>query len=122
MKTHHFRILAVLLLFVPFVALAQIRLPKAIGNDMVLQQGTQVNIWGYAPPHENITVKFQKQTKKTKADNDGSWSIMLDELSATKVPQQLIISGKKGRIVLKKYLDWRSLAGFRTIQYGIFDE
>ena len=101
---NYLRVLVVLLLLAPSMVYSQIRLSKVIGNNMVLQQGTKVNIWGDAQPNESITVKFQKQTKKTKADADGKWAVILDELGATKIPQRLIISGKKDRIVLQNIL------------------
>ncbi|MDR2914865.1 MAG: sialate O-acetylesterase [Tannerella sp.] len=51
-----------------------------------------------------ITVKFQKQSKKVKADDNGDWSVRLDELTATNNPQQLIIQGKRDKILLKNIL------------------
>lgn len=96
--------LFILFAVTPFLAFSQITLPKVLGDNMVLQQGKKVNIWGLANANETISVKFQKQTKKTVAKTDGHWSIQLDELTATKKPQQLVIQGKKERIVLNNIL------------------
>lgn len=96
----------VLLVFLttPFTAFSEVSLPKVLSDNMVLQQGKKVNIWGYADPNESVTIKFQKQTKKTTADGHGNWSVKLDELVATKKPQELIIQGRKNKIVLNNIL------------------
>lgn len=56
--------LFILFAVTPFLAFSQITLPKVLGDNMVLQQGKKVNIWGLANANETISVKFQKQTKK----------------------------------------------------------
>lgn len=45
-------------------AVAQISLPKIIGNDMVLQRGQAVPIWGYASAGEKVTVGFNGQKSR----------------------------------------------------------
>ena len=75
-----------------------------LGDNLVLQQGNKVTIWENAAPAENVVIKFQKQNKKTKADENGNWSVQLDELNATNKPQQLIVQGKNNKILLKNIL------------------
>lgn len=105
MKTYRLNLILILSLFIiPVTLCSQVRLPKVLGDNMILQQGKKVNIWGYSAPQENITVKFQKQVKKVKADENGNWAVKLDELTATKTPQQLIVQGKKNKVVLKNIL------------------
>jgi len=105
MKKLNLKILLFLILLLsPSLVASQIKLPKILGNNMVLQQGKPVNIWGYTEPNSFITVKFQKQTKKVKADGNGNWFAVLDELVATKTPQQLTIQGGKSKVVLKNIL------------------
>ena len=36
---------------------AKVKLPAIIGNDMVLQQNTNVNLWGWATRSRKITVR-----------------------------------------------------------------
>ncbi len=83
---------------------ASITLPAIIGDNMVLQQGKKVTIWGKADPGEPVTVKFGKQTKRTQAEADGKWLIRLDELKASARPAEMIISGSKTSITLKNIL------------------
>ncbi len=56
---------------------ANIKLPKIFGNNMVLQRNKPISIWGWAAVNEKITVKFNRQTKKTVTNNSGKWEIML---------------------------------------------
>ncbi len=97
-------VLMLILAITPAMIFAQVSLPTIFGDNMVLQQGKKVTIWGNAAPSEAVTVKFQKQTKKTKADEKGHWSVQLDELTATKQPQQLTVQGKKNKRVLSNVL------------------
>ena len=50
-------LLAVLVIIACNPVVAKVTLPAIISDNMVLQQGTRVNIWGKAEPGETITVK-----------------------------------------------------------------
>lgn len=105
MKKQYFRNLLIFIFSsVPLLVSSQIRLSKVLSDNMVLQQGKPVKIWGQSEINDKITVKFQKQTKHTQTDENGNWSVVLDELSATKIPQQLTIQGKNDKILLKNIL------------------
>ena len=59
---------------------ADVKLPAVISNNMVLQQKTHVNIWGWANPGEKVNVKASWQLifgKSTKADKDGKWKVSI---------------------------------------------
>lgn len=75
------------------LAFAQVRLPKLIGNDMVLQREKPINIWGWASAGEKVTVTFSKQTKSTKADKSGKWIVSLAAENAGG-PYTMTIKGK----------------------------
>lgn len=68
-------------------------LPKILGNNMVLQRDKPVAIWGTANAGENITVKFNGQTKKTTPDVSGKWQVILDPMKASVSPHALEITG-----------------------------
>lgn len=97
-------VLSIFWIALPLLVLAQVTLPKVISDNMVIQQGKKVNIWGKAAPGEQVTVKFQRQTKEAVADADGKWRVQLDEMIASHKPQQMIIRGKKNTIHLKNIL------------------
>jgi sialate O-acetylesterase len=63
-------------------ALADIRLPRLVGDNMVLQRDAPVTIWGWADPGERIAIAFRDQRRNTRADAHGSWSVTLAPLAA----------------------------------------
>src|SRR6185437_13742990 len=72
---------------------AGVTLPKIFSDNMVLQRNKTIPVWGWAGANEKITVEFDHQTKKTKADRNGKWMVKLDNESAGG-PYQLIVKGK----------------------------
>ncbi|MCX6220729.1 MAG: sialate O-acetylesterase [Bacteroidia bacterium] len=63
---------------------AEVRLPAILGNHMVLQQKSEVNLWGWCSPAENITVKSSWDTTKyvTKGTSGAKWSLKIKTPSA----------------------------------------
>ncbi len=88
---------AVLLTSLVFVATprlgADVKLPSIFTEHMVLQQGQQNRVWGWADEGEEITVAICEQTQAAVADKDGKWMVKLDPLS-TGGPHKLTIKGK----------------------------
>jgi sialate O-acetylesterase len=58
-------------------ASAEVKLPAVLGNDMVLQRNSEVNLWGSATPDRTVTVRTSWNGKKykTKSDKDGKWAL-----------------------------------------------
>ena len=57
--TKLFRLALTLLIFIfAGVVRAEVRLPSIVSDNMVLQQGMKVPIWGKANPRERVTVTF----------------------------------------------------------------
>ena len=59
---------------------AALRLPAVFGDNMVLQRGQPVPIWGWADKGEEVTVSAAGQTCTAKAGEDGRWKSVLDKL------------------------------------------
>src|SRR5438046_912760 len=74
-------------------AFGTIRLPALISDNMVVQQGKSVAIWGNADPDEQVTVTFSGEQAISRADNKGQWKVHLDPFKAGG-PSDMIISGK----------------------------
>jgi len=60
-----------------FSALAKVRLPHIIGDNMVLQQQTEARLWGWAKPGRTVmvTTSWSDQKVWTKADVYGQWQV-----------------------------------------------
>lgn len=58
-----------------FVSHAKIKLPAIIGDNMVLQQKANVNIWGEANKSTQITIhcSWNDKVYKTTSSNNGKW-------------------------------------------------
>lgn len=69
-------------LFISFSTYSQVRLPKLIGDGMVLQRNAPVKIWGWAAKNEKMSLNFIDSTYGTKADSIGNWSITISNLKA----------------------------------------
>ena len=82
-------------------ARGDVRLPKLFSDNMVLQQGMRVAVWGWADDGEVVTVTFRGQKVKTTA-RDGKWMVKLGKLKAGG-PDTLTIEGKNS-ITLKNVL------------------
>jgi len=85
-------------------AFADVKLPSVISDNMVLQQGKQVSIWGWAEPGEKVAVSgsWQIGSWDTTADKDGKWMIKIEPPKAGG-PYEMTISGEN-TIVLKNIL------------------
>ncbi|MED6300444.1 MAG: sialate O-acetylesterase [Verrucomicrobiota bacterium] len=96
-------LLTVLALCLSQLGLADVKLPPVIGSGMVLQREMAVPVWGWAEAGEEVSVSFAGQTKKTKASNDGKWTVNLDPLKANGNGSALTITGKN-KIILENVL------------------
>jgi len=73
------------------VSFAEIIMPKIFSDNMVLQRGEPVKIWGKASPNASVEVKFGKVSQKVKASEAGKWSLFLPSMKANKENQTLQI-------------------------------
>lgn len=58
-------------------AQAELRLPKIIGDSMVLQRDKPLPIWGWDNPGTDVNVSLGTATSKAKADGTGYWRVEL---------------------------------------------
>ncbi len=81
---------------------ADVRLPALFSDNMVLQRGVRVPVWGHADPAEPVTVTLGRYRATTMADENGRWLVRLSPLAAGG-PYELAISGTN-TIVLRNVL------------------
>ena len=75
------------------LALADVRLPAVISDNMVLQKTAKAPIWGWASPGEKVTVQLGDQTASATADDKGAWRVALDTSRQPTTPAELIVTG-----------------------------
>ncbi len=83
---------------------AQIRLPKIIGNNMVLQRNQAVPVWGWTKPGSTIKLTFAGQQRSAKADDTGAWKILLGAMNANGQPQRMTITSDTSTVTLSNIL------------------
>jgi sialate O-acetylesterase len=69
------KILLCLLVSYVSVSLANVRLPAVIADNMVLQQHSAAQLWGWSEPQEKIyiTTSWNNRTDSVKGSRDGKW-------------------------------------------------
>ncbi|HVU98565.1 MAG TPA: sialate O-acetylesterase [Puia sp.] len=94
--------LSALLCFHVCCTSGQIRLPKLIGDGMVLQRDKLISIWGWASKGERVILSFNGKSYRSAAGQDGKWMLRLPAMAAGG-PYTMEIRGKN-RIVLRDIL------------------
>jgi len=84
---------------------AAVRLPSLIGNNMVLQQNTEINVWGWADAGEKVTVNASWLTESASAitTSDGNWKATIKTPKAGG-PYKMILAGRDYSITLENIM------------------
>ncbi len=90
---HALLVSAATLLSLASSGLAEVSLPHVFGDNMVLQRGQPVPVWGWAAPGEKISVEFAGQRRSVTTDPAGKWAVRLRPLKASAQPAEMKISG-----------------------------
>ncbi|MFD0941096.1 sialate O-acetylesterase [Pedobacter boryungensis] len=98
------KIWIILLLILPFIASAEVKLPSLIADGMVLQQKSSISLWGWANPDEKITVvaSWDHQKAEVITNTNGEWLVKLKTPTAGG-PFTITISGTN-KIEIKNVL------------------
>lgn len=92
---HFIRFLMVAAIFMAFSATvgADVKLPRIFSSNMVLQQGIEIPVWGWANPGERVTVSLGKSTASVRTGRDGKWKVKLPG-SSYGGPYTMTVSGR----------------------------
>ena len=86
-------LLAAVVLVTPASPLmAAVRLPSVIGDNMVLQRGEPVPVWGWETPGTKVKVTLGDHSGSATAGADGRWQAYLPSLKAGG-PHDLVVAG-----------------------------
>lgn len=109
MSFSHFLLLGAALIALPFISLqpvtANVSLPSIFTDNMVLQQQSDVPLWGKADADEkvNVSTSWNGQVYETKAGSDGKWTVKVKTPAAGFTPYEISIKGRN-TISLKNIL------------------
>ena len=69
-------------------AQAKVKLPHILGNNMILQQNAEANLWGWDKPgtEVNVTASWSSQKWTAKTDKDGKWQVKVQTPKASYMP------------------------------------
>lgn len=80
-------------LLVIWPAYGVVTLPALLSDNMVLQQGLPIHVWGKADQGETVTVRLLNQVQTTVADKEGRWEVWLQPLTKTAKPVTMTVTG-----------------------------
>ena len=89
--------------FLASPAQAEITLSNLFTDQMVLQQGKPVVVWGSAEKGEEVLISVAGNSVSTTADNEGHFKASLPALKPNSGPHQLVLEGKN-RITISDVL------------------
>jgi sialate O-acetylesterase len=100
MKKTTTRLLSTVLFMVTILSLpsqAEVRLPAVFCDNMILQQTSDVSLWGWAKPGASVNIKtsWDKQTRTAKADANGSWRVKIQTPAGSLTPHSVTVSEGK---------------------------
>ena len=76
------------------VGLADVKLPGVLSDNMVLQQGQKITIWGTADAGEKVAVALGAAKADATADDKGKWQVVFEPLAASDKPIEMTVAGK----------------------------
>ena len=84
--------------------LAKVTLPALVGDNMVLQQQSDVKIWGWSEPGASVKITTSWGSKgSVKSDNDGNWYFTVTTPAASYTSHTITVSDGEP-VVLKNIL------------------
>jgi sialate O-acetylesterase len=82
-----------------------LKLPALVSDNMVIQQSTQINIWGWAEKNKNVEIRpsWNNMAISTLSDKEGKWKTTLQTPTAGG-PYSIKVSSNKETITIKNVM------------------
>ena len=92
MKKKVITMLALMAAFSTQSMVAKVKLPHVMASNMVLQQDSDVKLWGKAKPNTKISVKtsWDNKTYKVTSASDSTWLVTVKTPKADNTPYEII--------------------------------
>lgn len=85
---------------------AKVKMPHLIGDNMVIQQQSDVRLWGWDKAGETVTVKtsWSNDVVKAKTGKDGKWQLTVKSPVASYTPLSISFSDSDGTVTVSDVL------------------
>lgn len=87
-----------MLLLWSMAGFSQVTLPPFFNCNMVLQQGIEIPVWGWASPGEKVTVTLDKNVVSVRTPKNGKWRVNLPKMNYGG-PYTMTVKGKNFRTI-----------------------
>ncbi len=104
MKKRNIITTALMCLMATLSADGKVRLANVFSDNMVLQQGKTLHVWGTAGSGETVRVAIGSRSAKTVANADGRWSVEISPLKASLRPVRFTAKGSGNAVSLSNVL------------------
>ena len=97
--------MAAMLLSAPLLGAAEkqaLELASPFVDDLILQRGMEVPVWGWAEPGSVVTVAFAGQSKSATASEMGKWMVKLESLEASHDERELTVTSAKSERITRR--------------------
>ncbi|MCQ2228333.1 MAG: sialate O-acetylesterase [Bacteroidales bacterium] len=83
------------------IAQAYVTLPSIYSDGMVLEQNSDIKIWGWAKPKEpiSVTASWDGQTIETEAAADATWSVTLHTPTGSYETYEITVNGWDSHVI-----------------------
>ena len=85
-------------------AQAELIMTKIFSDNMVLQRGMSIPVWGWSSPGVEVLVEFKGRKKSAVADVGGKWMLRLEPLPASLEPETMTIQSGNKRMEFRNVL------------------
>lgn len=98
--------LAIMVMVCTIGVQAKVKLHHLVSDNMIIQQQTDVRLWGWAKPGKKVTAttSWSKQRSQTKADRDGRWLLTVKSPKASYEPLSITFDDGEGTVTIQNVL------------------
>ena len=85
---------------------AKIRLHHLVGDNMIIQQQTDVRLWGWTQPGRKVvaTTSWSNQKSEARADEQGRWLLTVKSPKASYTPLSITFNDGDGKVTISNVL------------------
>lgn len=90
-------LLLLIFILLPFAGITELRTPSIFSDNMIMQRGTELKVWGWAAPRERVRITLGEQKQSARTDKQGNWQVVFDPIETGTI-YTLEIEGKDKKL------------------------